>query len=114
MIEKVGFGTMTIDGRTYTSDVLIYPDGQILSPWWRARGHRLALADIEELVARQPSLLVVGSGIFGRMKPESSLQSALSKKGIELYIARTKAAADYYNRIPPADVTLAACFHLTC
>jgi hypothetical protein len=50
MIQSTSFGTMTIDGRTYTSDLFIFPDGTVKDGWWRRRGHVLGVDDIIALV----------------------------------------------------------------
>jgi hypothetical protein len=39
MIESSAFGVMTIDGRTFSSDLIIFPDGSVKDRWWRQRGH---------------------------------------------------------------------------
>jgi len=40
MIESYKFGEILIDGVTYTSDVIIYPDS-VDFKWWRKEGHLL-------------------------------------------------------------------------
>ncbi|HDD24034.1 MAG TPA: hypothetical protein ENF52_01190, partial [Chloroflexi bacterium] len=61
-IESYEFGRITIRGQTYTSDVLVFPDGQVQSNWWRAEGHRLRLEDLTELLSQRPDVIVVGTG----------------------------------------------------
>ena len=43
-VEHYSFGRITIDGKTYTSDVIVIK-GEVRS-WWRKEGHRVALDDI--------------------------------------------------------------------
>jgi len=114
MIEKTAFGSMTIKGRIYTTDLMIFPDGSIVDQWWRAKGHRLTMADIAVLVDQGPALIIAGMGIYGRMKAEKGLQEALADKGIELFTAWTKAAAGQFNTAVKKQSNVAACFHLTC
>lgn len=114
MIEKTTFGSMAIKDRIYTTDLMIFPDGSIVDQWWRAKGHRLALADIAVLVDQGPALIIAGMGIYGRMKAEKGLHKALADKGIDLATAWTKAAADQYNAAIKKQSNVAACFHLTC
>jgi len=40
MIEEYTFGSMTIDGHHYSSDLKIFPN-HITSNWWRKEGHVL-------------------------------------------------------------------------
>ena len=45
-IERYSFGIIVIDGKTYTDDLIILPDGKILKPWWRQQGHQLTMDDL--------------------------------------------------------------------
>ena len=114
MIEKCAFGSMTIDGRTYTTDLKILPDGRVRDGWWRARGHRLTWDDIADLSGLHAQVLVVGTGIYGRMKPEKDLEARLAEQGIDLVTAWSRKAADIYNHNRQQGVPTMACFHLTC
>jgi hypothetical protein len=114
MIETCSFGSMIIDGRTYTSDLLIFPDGRVTDSWWRAQGHRFTCADLEGLVAARPELIVAGTGIYGRAKVDSDLSDHLASLEIELVAAWTKKACRFYNDALQAGRKVAACFHVTC
>ncbi len=56
VIDSYNFGSMTVDGATYTKDIIIFPDNSILCPWWRNAGHRLEKYDIEALI-NMPEIL---------------------------------------------------------
>ncbi len=114
MITQVSFGAMVIGDRTHRSDVMIYPDGHVEGGWRRAAGHQLETADIRGLLDSGPNILVVGTGIYGRMRTRSDLESYVREKGIELVAKRTKQAAQEFNRLKLEDQNVAACFHLTC
>lgn len=114
MIEKCNFGSMVIDQQQYRSDLVIFPDGRVAGDWRRAAGHHLEMQDIEGLVAAGPDVIIVGTGIFGLMRPANDLARLLSAQGIELLAARTKTAAQEYNRLKQSSRRVAACFHLTC
>jgi len=45
MIEHYEFGHIVIRGKSYSSDVIIYPD-HVDSDWWREEGHRLSPVDL--------------------------------------------------------------------
>jgi hypothetical protein len=113
MIEGISFGSITIDGTTYTSDLIRFPDGRVVEPWWRSTGHRLTLDDITDLVAAAPEVIVAGCGVSGMMKPEPGLSDALAERGIAFYAAPNKEAAERFNRLCGVKKA-AACFHLTC
>ena len=113
MIEKNAFGSIQIDGTTYTNDVLIYPDGRVDEGWWRRHGHRLALEDLEALLAAAPDIIVIGAGVYGRMQAEPGLERALQKRGVELVMDATGQAVERFNELRSRNKT-AAGFHLTC
>jgi hypothetical protein len=113
MIEKNTFGSIQIDGKTYTTDVLIYPDGRVKDAWWRQHGHRLALEDLEDLLTTKPDIIVIGAGVYGRMQPEPGLKKALQQRGVELVMDPTGEAVVRFNTLHTRHRT-AAGFHLTC
>ncbi|MEQ8191120.1 MAG: hypothetical protein ABRQ39_24360 [Candidatus Eremiobacterota bacterium] len=45
MIDSYDFGTIKISGKTYKSDVIIYPD-RVDGKWWRKEGHSLHPDDL--------------------------------------------------------------------
>ena len=51
-IEAYDFGTITVDGRTFTSDLKIV-GGRVLPGWWRKEGHRLLPEDIEDILSAE-------------------------------------------------------------
>ena len=113
MIESYSFGKMVIDGREYTADLIIYPDGRIRDSWWRGRGHRLTWNDIEDLVEENPEVIIAGTGAFGLMKPDQDLSTRLREKGIEFIVCPTEEAVRIYQKIS-RNKQVGACFHLTC
>ena len=113
MIEKNDFGSIQVDGKRYTTDILIYPDGRVSDNWLRKHGHRLAIKDIEDLVAAEPETIVIGTGVYGRMLPEPGLAKALKDRGIELVMDPTGEATARFNRLRSTR-KVGGGFHLTC
>jgi len=111
-IEHYSFGNITIDGKTYTSDVIIYPD-RVDSSWWRKQGHNLEVTDLIEVIAAKPEVVVIGTGSFGVMKVPKETISHFDSKGIEVYVAKTGEAVELFNEIQK-DKKVIAALHLTC
>ncbi len=114
MIEQCDIGRMKVSGRTYDSDLWIFPDQHVQDAWWRKDGHRLHRGDIAALIETRPEVLVVGTGIYGRMLIDRDVEPFLTSQNIEMKSARTQAAAELYNQLLKEGRNLAACFHLTC
>ena len=113
LIDSYAFGRMVVGGTPYTSDLIIFPDGRIVSSWWRLSGHRLQVADIKGLIAAGPDIIVAGTGAAGLMRPALELQELLADKGIEFIAEPCGKAYHTYNSLPQAKY-VGACFHLTC
>lgn len=114
MIEAYSFGTMTINGRAYTKDVMIMPDGGIVCPWIRNTGHELQRADIKAVIRSMPNILVAGTGAYGRMTIIPGLDADLRARGIQLIAEPTQDAVVTFNTLKEKPEIVAGCFHLTC
>lgn len=111
-IEAYSFGKVTIDGKTYTSDVIIYPD-RVDAAWWRKEGHLLQVADLSEVIREKPDVLIVGTGCYGVMKVPRETTEALSGEDIEVHAVKTSEAVQLFNTMPD-DKKAVAALHLTC
>lgn len=112
-IESYSFGRMMINGISYTKDVIIYPDGSILCPWWRKQGHVLEVADLSDLITAAPEIIICGTGAMGVMRPSAALKDHLKTCGIDFIAEKSAKAAATYNTMSGRRKT-GACFHLTC
>jgi hypothetical protein len=112
-IDAYSFGSITIEGKTFTSDVVIYPD-RVDPSWWREEGHRLAIIDLEKVLKAEPEVLIIGTGYAGLMSVPDQVRNFLVSKGIELRVEKTTKAVDLYNEARQAGQKVVAAFHLTC
>lgn len=112
MIENYEFGRIVIDGKVYTSDVIIYPD-RVDGDWWRREGHELCLSDLSKILLERPEVLIIGTGNAGIMRVLEETQSLCLSKGIELIAEPTDRACKTYNRLSSQKKVVAA-LHLTC
>ncbi len=113
-IEGYSFGRITVSGKEYTTDLILYPDGRIEGDWWRAQGHSLIPEDLDALIETAPARLIVGTGADGRMKVSERLLEVCRMRGIEVQAFRTAEAVKRFNESVEAGVAVGACFHLTC
>lgn len=112
-IDAYSFGHLTVGGREYTADVIIYP-GRVDGSWWREQGHHCRLADLAPALAEPPAVLILGTGDPGLMRVDGDLRDHCAANGIELAVLPTAQAVDEYNRRQGAGVAVVAALHLTC
>jgi hypothetical protein len=104
---------MIIDGASYTKDVIIFPDGSILSPWWRNQGHVLTTDDLQKLLETEPEIIICGTGAMGVMRPTTELKKYLTAGNIQFFAQRSSKAVEMYNQMS-GNSKVGGCFHLTC
>jgi len=112
-IDAYQFGSITIDGREYIQDVIIFPD-HVQASWWRREGHYLHLEDLEAVLQSPPPLLIIGRGFSGAMTVPGELVQELQARGIEVHVEKSREATELYNQLAPANPNLVAALHLTC
>lgn len=113
MITSYDFGGIVIDGKTYTSDVIITPKG-VNAGWWRKSGHSVVPEDIGEMVEAAPDTIILGQGKPGMMKATRELRDYLQEQGIRLIEEPTARAVETFNRLDKEEGRVCAGFHLTC
>jgi hypothetical protein len=111
-IQHYSFGRITIDGKTYTSDVIIYPD-RINSSWWRKEGHFLQMDDLKDVIDTRPEVIIIGTGYSGIMKVSEDVINKFKSMKIDVHVARTTDAVNLFNELSGKRKTV-ACLHLTC
>ncbi len=111
-IESYRFGQITIEGKTYDSDLIIFPD-RVECDWWREEGHQLRKGDLDQIVRESPEVLVVGSGSPGLLKVLPETEKYLQEEGIKLITEPTEKACQIYNLLGSSQKVIAA-LHLTC
>lgn len=115
MIESYDFGVMVIDGKRYTSDVLVFPE-KVMDGWWRKEGHRIYIEDLREVLNHKPlpEVLVVGTGYSGLVKVMPEVNDALKERGIKLIAQPTGEAYKTFNELLKTGKVVVGAFHLTC
>ncbi|MEW6192923.1 MAG: Mth938-like domain-containing protein [Bacillota bacterium] len=110
-IEGYRFGEIVIDGKKYTSDVMIFPER--VTSWWRKKGHAVEIEDLTAAVDTGPEIVIIGTGAYGAVRVSPEVEKFLSSRGVRLIVAPTGEACDQYNRLR-AKHRLVAAVHLTC
>ena len=112
IIDSYQFGLIVVNGKKYTSDVIISAD-RVKDGWWRKEGHRLCPQDMAEIMSENPEVLVVGTGASGLMKVLPEVQQVTDTRGIKLIVETTDKACHTYNQLCRSQKVVAV-LHLTC
>lgn len=113
MIDFYEFGKIVIDGKTYTSDLIITPI-RIIHPWWRKKGHYLTKEDLREILDESIEFIVIGRGFFGVMIVSDELKEFFREKNIPYFAGLTREATNKYNDALSEYKKVYGAFHLTC
>lgn len=112
-VDNYSFGKIVIDGKSYTSDVIIYP-GRVDPSWWRKEGHRLQPIDLTDVISAKPDILIIGTGYSGVMTVPEETRKFITSRGVELRTERTGNAVETFNAAQDGGKVVIAALHLTC
>jgi len=113
LIDSYSFGSMFINGKEYTDDLIVFPD-RIKTNWWRKEGHSLAIEDLKEVFEFQPDILIIGQGDSSLMKIPPETKKEIENQGIELIAKETSKAYKIFNEKIKQGKKVVGAFHLTC
>lgn len=131
MIEEYHFGSITIDGKTYSRDVEVRWKGaargesslsglEVLS-WWRKESHLIDVEDVMRAVEQDPEMIIIGTGETGLAEVAENAQKFIKEKRIELIIDKTEEAVKTFNIMEEESEEeegkqrkVIGLFHLTC
>jgi len=112
-IDAYSFGRIRVSGDDFDDDLIVFPDK--VEPYWKRReAHWLSLTDLETVIDYSPDLLVVGTGVGGRLQLDPSMRDALRQKGIDCIEEHTDRAWQIFNDEIEHDRKVVGVFHLTC
>jgi len=110
-LAEYSFGSVLVNGREHTRDLIVLPD-RIVPDWWRREGHSLAIEDLDEVMGELPECLILGCGAHGRLQPPEAVLEELRARGVEVEAMPTADAVRRYGELDPERT--AAALHLTC
>lgn len=113
MIEEYEFGRIVIQGRVYTSDVIVHKNG-VEEGWWRKEGHRVCMDDIKRILDLNPEVVVFGTGAYGRVKVDEEVIEYLKKNNIDVYVLETGEAVKLFDSLLKQGKNVVLAAHLTC
>lgn len=109
-IDKIDFGEIIIDGRSFYSDVSISAGGDVEH---LPKSHSIGAGDIAPLLKGKPDCFVIGTGMEGSVGIAEEVGEILENKGIKFFIDKTPNAADIFNGLVASGKKAAGIFLMT-
>ncbi len=113
IIEKYRFGKMIINGKGYTSDLIIFRN-YIETNWRRKKGHSIHLDDLNTVLEKEVETLIIGTGKYGLVEVPEEIIKELKSRDIELIIEKSDDAVTKFNELVKKKFKVAGAFHLNC
>jgi len=113
MIDSTKFGSITIGGKTYESDVIVTWEWKVKEAKTETR-HAIAEQDFCNLLFERPDVVVIGTGQSGEMKVSKGVEKFARKKKIMMIAAETPEAIERFNQLAEAGKHAVAYMHVTC
>ena len=112
MIDSYKFGEFIVDKKKFECNIELIND-QVKEHRYLPE-HKLTLDDFTALINAKPSVIIIGTGAYGVIKPPKEIIEFIKKQGIEVIIEKTRTACKTYNRILKEGKKVAALLHNTC
>ena len=116
-INSYNFGFIVVDGKQYTFDVVISPDGTVKErepSKGRVGSHHIGCNEIESINKGAPDAIVVGTGASGLAKLASEAEVYLQQVNPNLIILPSPQAVQKFNKLTEEGKRVSALIHITC
>lgn len=116
-IDKFSFGSIVIDGKKYSRDVLIFADGMVKKRkggFLMFGSHNIRKEEIEELARDAPEAIIVGTGTSGKATVASEVEGWAKEKNLSLMVQPSHEAVAELNKLTEQKRKVAALIHITC
>jgi len=95
-IDNAIFGSIIIDGKKYTTDVIVFWDGEVME---RIRTHTFSKNELIDILMKEPDIVIVGTGMAGNMKVDPAAEVYARLQGVELISKTTREAIQEFNKL---------------
>jgi hypothetical protein len=115
-VTHITWGRVTVDGHGTFKDVKLFPGGA--RAWdWNETGTEhspgIQPSDIEELLAHGTKVVILGTGMLGRLKVTSETLDMLESRKVRVHVLKSKEAVRVYNEVRETE-PVGALIHSTC
>ena len=112
MINHYEFGSITINGKEYQHDVIVYGDASADDQWWREESHNMTVKDLKCLPDTFDALVIGNGATSCCLIPKETIKH-FGEKG-EVIVQKTGEAVKTFNQLLSEGKDVVGAFHLTC
>jgi hypothetical protein len=115
-IARLSWGRIEVEGLGVFKDAKLYPGGAREWDWSESgtgHGQGIQPADVEELLEHGATEIVLGTGIYGRLRVNPDTLALLETRGVTVHRLRTEKAVETFNELRER-VAVGGLFHTTC
>ncbi len=109
-IDSSYFGNIIIDGKKFNHDVIVDWKGAVQQ---KAGSHNFTKRELEDLLLREPEVVVIGTGTAKLMKVDPNTELTAKLHGVDLIVAPTFKAIEHFNKHVKRKKTIGI-IHVTC
>jgi hypothetical protein len=113
LINSTEFGSITIDGKIYYTDVIVSWDGEIKEARTFAR-HFFDSNEFEQLMRKNPEVIVIGTGDSGYLKVSDEARKLCKQRNVEIIDIVSKKAIEKVNENLKRGKRVIGFIHITC
>ena len=116
-IDELNFGSIVIESKKYSRDILIFVDGTVRK---RKGGflmfgrHEIKRRELEELSQGQPEVVIVGTGTDGAAHIAAEAESWAKANSVSLLVQPSCDAIAKLNELTEQKKKVAGLIHITC
>ncbi len=110
-IDSTKFGEITVDGKTYYSDMIIWWDGKVE---YRPKSHHFGLEEWVVLAAKKPHIVIIGTGQSGVVEIDERVPELAKQQKVEFWAEPSPRAVQLFNAFIDQGKRVVAVIHVTC
>jgi hypothetical protein len=115
-IDRLTFGSIVVDGKTYHRDLLILADGTVKKRkggFLMFGSHEIKQQEFGEFSQGEPETIVIGTGTNGAAHVAPEVESWAERKNLDLLVQPSYDAVARLNELAERK-KVAALIHITC
>jgi hypothetical protein len=109
-INSFRFGSLTINNKTYDTDMVVSWDGELIP---RESSHTFSKEELIDMLIKGPEVILIGTGTAGCVKIDKKAEDLAKKSNVEIVVKNTADAVNEFN-IKSKSKKVVAMLHITC